>query len=131
MKKGACTAPGIQSSEKRTLVSAPAGIAAMTTMPAASANNRVARFINSSSRLAPFAWLELHPGCLQDRAGTGARIVGDGQALRKIAAGRARCIDTHLGEREGLGVRRGIEHRAFCARNEYDVLFRPHARGDR
>src|SRR3954463_12403105 len=58
-------------------------------------------------------------------------IVGDGEAVREIASGWAGGIDAHLGQGEGLRVRRRVEDRTLRARDEYDVLLRPHARRDR
>src|SRR6476660_6654416 len=58
-------------------------------------------------------------------------IAGDGEALRELATGWAGGIDAHLGQGEGLRVRRRVEDRTLRARDEYDVLLRPHARRDR
>src|SRR5262249_60511244 len=74
--------------------------------------------------------LNLDAGRGKKRARPRALIVGDRQPLGKLAAGRARGVDPHLGQRESLGVRRRVEDRALRSGDEKNVLVRPHPRVD-
>src|SRR6266436_477387 len=74
--------------------------------------------------------LKLDTGGRQNRPRPRALIIRDRQTFGEIPSGRAGGIDAHLGQREGLRVRRGVEYGAFGPRNEDDVLVRPHPRGE-
>src|SRR5689334_15932596 len=114
MKNGACTEPGIQSSEKRTLVSARA-------VPAKAAHRTIR--LNNARRPTCLIFLlrssvffsvcQSQSGTREDLARPRAVLFGNDETFREIATGGPRRVDAHLGDREVLGIGRRIENGAL------------------
>src|SRR6202166_4819363 len=148
MKNGPCTAPGIQSSAKRSFTSSarptpvaaavnrnasprlrktrPGRILLPTMLPSPCSSGLAAVIRGMGPCLA--APLQLEPRLLENAANARALLVRDGEPLGEVATRGLGRVDADLGDGMIDRVRSRIEDRTHGSGDENDVLLRTGAR---